>query len=150
MAFDVANTLTRLLTYLSASGHVGQAQIGERKQPIGVKLAADVWMQRAGVVSTTLGTTIELHVVIIRLYRDAFSEPSGDIEKELGAAASNIISDLLGEFDLGATIRNVDAGGQYGTPVGVEWGHVEIGGKMHRVADVTLGLIVDDAHTFAS
>ena len=148
--FDVRDTLIRVETYLAGSGHFQQAQIGERKQPSPAQLSADVWMTRASVVGTTLTTTIELHVLNIRIYRDAMAEPPADIETDLGAAASNVISDLLGEFDLGATIRNIDAAGQYGTPVSVEWGHVDIGGRMHRVADITLPLIVDAAHTFAA
>lgn len=152
MAFAVRATLRAIESYIKASGYFQLAQVGEYKMPpsIGTKLAAAAWMARAGVVGTTLTTTIELHTVNLRIYRDALAEPSENGEFQVSEAVSEVLSDLLGEYDLGATIRNIDAAGQYGQSVGVEWGYADISGHLYRIADITLPLIVDDSATFAA
>ena len=55
------------------------------------------------------------------------------------------MSDLSGEFDLGETIRNVDIGGMGGTPLSVDFGHLDVGGTIFRIADITVPMLVDDS-----
>jgi len=151
LAFEITATLRAVESYLLASGYFGsQAQIGEPKSPPGEGLTATVFMDRAGVAELTLGgKTIEQHVVTLRIYLNMLAEPQEDVELTLAKVVQEVISDLLGDYDLGATIRNVDAAGQYGTSVGTAWGYVDVGGVMFRIADVTLPLVVDDSATCA-
>src|SRR3990167_417152 len=148
MAFSIKATLQAITSYLAASGHVKVARLGEPKAPP-ENVTAAVFMSSVSVAQLTLGTTIERHVVTIRLYRNMLDE-SADVELELARIVSEISGNLLGEFDLGATIRNVDAGSQYGTGLSSRWGYVDVGGTMFRVADMLLPLIVDDSATLTA
>jgi len=148
MAYNVKATLQRIQGYMKASGYVKAALIGEPKAPPDTVTSA-VFMSSTGVAILTLGTTIEQHVVINRLYHEAFSNAE-TAELVLAEIVSEVWSDLLGEFDLGATIRNVDAGGQHGVPASTRWGYVDVGGTMFRVADMLLPLIVDDSATLTA
>ena len=148
MAFSIKATLQAITSYLAASGYVKVARLGEPKAPP-ENVTAAVFMSSVAVAQLTLGTTIEQHVVTIRLYRNMLDE-SADVELELARIVSEISSDLLGEFDLGATIRNVDAGGQYGTGLSTRWGYVDVGGTMFRVADMLIPLVVDDSATLSA
>ncbi len=149
MAFDISTTLETIESYLSASGHVGAAQVGEPKHAPSEALFAAIYMTGVSVVSTTLNKTIEVHTITIRLYADGLADPASVSELALAQAVSQITGDLLGEFDLGATIRNVDVAGQYGGNVSTQWGYVDVAKEIFRVADITLPLIVDDSATFA-
>ncbi|MCR4340906.1 MAG: hypothetical protein NUW01_13585 [Gemmatimonadaceae bacterium] len=146
-AFNIKSTLLAIQSYLAASGHVKLARIGEPKSPP-ESVTAAVYMSSVAVAELTLATTIESQVVTIRLYRGAFDDAEA-AELELAQVVSNISRDLLGEFDLGGTIRNVDAGGQYGTGLSARWGYVDVGGTMYRVADMTVPLVVDDSASLA-
>ncbi len=145
MAFNIKATMEAVHGYLLASGYFAQVQVGEPKQPPREELAASIFMDAVSVASLTLGTTIERHVLTVRLYRDMLSEPQQEIEYDLAMAVSQISGDLLGDYDLGATIRNVDAAGQHGPPMGASWGYAEVGGVMYRVVDLLVPLIVDDS-----
>ena len=151
MSFDVKASLQAIESYLSKSGYFSSVQIGERKAPPpGDGLSVDIWMKSAAVVRLYAnGGTGESHVVMARVYRDLFGLPTEETEFVLAKAVQQILSDLLGEYDLGATVREIDAGGINGQSVRTDWGHVDIGGKLFRVADITLPLSVDDSATMA-
>lgn len=151
MAFKVKSTLQAVESYLKASGYVRTVLVGEPKQPVeGHGVSAAIYMTSADVVQLTLNGTIEVHTATIRLYADMLREPLEANEFEMSEIAGSILSDLLGEYDLGGTVRNIDAGGQYGSAVSVRWGHVDVSGKMYRIADIALPLIVDDSATLAA
>ena len=146
MPFLIKDTLVQIQTYLVKSGYFSSALIGEPKAPPrGEGLAAAVFLNSAAVAELTMGTTIESHVVTIRVYRDMLKEPVEEIEFELAAAVSEVTNDLLGDIDLGARVRAIDVGGIYAAPYRTNWGYVEVSGSMYRVADIVFGLIVDDS-----
>ena len=150
--FDITATLDSILSKVSASGGFKAGlQIGEPKSPPGgAGLFAAVFMNSVEVGELTLGTTIERHDVTLRIYRDMLAEPIGNIEKDLAKAVTDISNDLAGDFDLSSTVRAIDIGGIYGSPLSTSWGYVEVSGNMYRIADMAIGLIVDDSSTLAA
>ena len=152
MAFKIKSTLQAVESYLLASGYFGSnVAVGEPKQPVaGAELSAAIFMGSTTVAETTLTKIIEQHMVTIRIYRDMLAEPTESIEFELGEVSSDIQSDLIGDYDLGETIRNIDIAGIYGAGMGATWGYVDLGGKMYRIVDISLPLIVDDSATMAA
>lgn len=151
MAFDVKSTLERIASYLAADGKFRTVSIGEPKALApGAGLCAAVYMSRVAVSKVYVGgDTEEVHVVMVRLYRDMLLEPVKDMEVDIAAAVQRVLSDLLGDFDLGATVKGIDAAGMNGVGVGAEWGYVDLGGKLFRVADITLPVLVDGSATAA-
>lgn len=151
MAFNVKASLEAVQTYFLKGGYFGTAEIGERKiPPTGGQLSADIWMKSAAVVRVYAnGGTGESHQVMVRIYADLFGVPTAQQELQLAEVVQKVLSDLLADYQLGGEVREIDAGGINGTPVRTDWGHVEMGGKMYRVADITLPLSVDDSATMA-
>jgi len=155
MAFNITNTLNAITSHISSSGYVNDVQVGE---PVSVpdandRIFAAVWMTSATVAEVTLSNTIELHVSNVRLYkRAAFGQgdDSGDVERELAIAVSQISSNLIGEYDLGESIRNIDVAGQYGGGLTATWAYVQIGQTVFRTVDLVVPLIVDDSATQAA
>jgi len=150
MAFNVKATLQAIQSYAQASGYFSVVQIGEPKQPP-VSLTVAIFMRSDRVISITLpGNTIEQHVVTLRIYRDMLEDPAEEAEYELGEIAQKVRDDLIGEYDLGATIRNVDYAGIHGQAMGSEWGYVEVSQKMYRIVDITIPLEVDGSKAAAA
>jgi hypothetical protein len=148
MAFNIKSTLEAVESHISRSGYVADVQIGEPVAPPDAtdRIHAAIYMATAGVAELTLSSTIELHVATIRLYkRAAFTEgdDAGEVEMDMAMAVSEISSNLIGEYDLGATIRNIDVAGQYGQAVTAQWGYVALNQTMYRTVDITLPLVVD-------
>ena len=151
MPFLVKDTLTQIHTYLAKSGYFGTVMVGEPKAPPGGDgLTAAIFVNSTAVAVLTLSTTIESHVVTIRIYRNMLREPVEQIEFELAEAVSEVSNDLLGDIDLGARVRAIDVGGIYAPAYRSNWGYVEVSGTMFRVADIVFGLIVDDSATLGA
>lgn len=150
MAFNIKTTIQAIASYLQASGYFQTVNTGEPKSPPTGKLNAAVFMDSVNVVQLTLATTIEIHAVIIRIYINMMSDPEEQIEYQMAEAVSKVSSDLIGEYDLGATIRNVDAGGAHSSGLRASWGYLELGGIIYRIVDMYVPLLVDDSATFAA
>ena len=150
MAFDVTATLQAILSYAQASGYFDSASIGEPvAPPDSLGLHAAVIMRDVGVTGVYLnGGTRERHNVTLRIYRNMMDDKQAT-ELELAQVVQKVVSDLLGDYDLGATIREVDAGGMNGPPLSSTWGYVELSHVMFRIVDVQLPLNVDDSATAA-
>jgi hypothetical protein len=155
MAFNIKATLDAIASHIARTGYVAETRIGEPSSPPDAvdKLHAAIYMASASVVQLTLSTTIEQHVVTVRLYRRAAfgqGDDAGQVEAEMALAVSQISSNLIGEFDLGATMRAIDIAGQYGQAFNAQYGYVSIGTTMFRTVDITVPLIVDGSATQAA
>lgn len=146
MSFNIKSTLIKIQSYLQSSGYFTDSVIGEPKAaPASDGLTAAVFMRDVGIASLTLNKTIEVHNIMVRCYCNMLRHPPEKIELELADVVQKVIEDLLGDFDLGATIRNIDVGGSYGSSLQTSWGYIDVSGTMFRVADIALPLIVDDS-----
>ena len=155
MAFNIKATLDAISSHIARTGYVNDVRIGEPVAPPDAvdKMHAAIYMASAGVVSLTLSTTIEVHSVVVRLYRRAAfgqGDDAGQVETEMALAVSQVTSNLVGEFDLGATMRNIDIAGQYGQSLSATWGYITIGNTVFRTVDLTVPLVVDESATQAA
>ena len=155
MAFNIQSTLDAITSHISRSGYVADASVGEPVSPPDAvdRLHAAIYMSGATIAELTLTNTIEVHTVVCRLYRRAAfgqGDDAGDVEKDVALAVSEISSNLVGEYDLGATIRNIDIAGQYGTGLSAVWGYITIGSTVFRTVDLTIPVVVDDSATQAA
>jgi len=146
MAFDITTTINMVASFLEKRGEYTNVQIGEPKSPPVGDLSAAVFVASASVVGLTLQTTIEIHEITVRLYRNMLEEPEEDNEIRISQAVTGIVSDLLGDYDLGASIRNI-AVGEYGQSLSATYGYLDLGGTMYRMVDITVPLLVDGSAT---
>ena len=152
MAFDISDTLDQVLSHAAASAHCDAWSLGEPiTPPAGQRLHAAVYMRDTDTVSLYLdGGTLEVHNVILRLYRPVLREPIANSERELAQAASDLRQDLVEDFTLGAKVREIDVAGAIGGEgLGTEWGHVVIDNVMFRIVDIRIPIVVDDSATAA-
>lgn len=145
MAFNIQTTLEQIRDYIRDNDRAERCEIGHRLSAPTEKTYVAVFLDRAQVVETTLASTIELHVVTIRYYQQTAGQDLEAVELNLAKQAELILEDLLGDYDLGGTVRAVDVGGSYGTAPQVTFEWIEE--TTYRVAEITLPLIVDDSIT---
>lgn len=150
MPFDVTASMRALESHLLSSGRFVHVQVGEPKAVVDSDgFVAALMMDHAQIVSLTMSTTIELHVVTIRIYKNMLAEPQDQWEID-GAKIYSEVSDLLyADFTLGGQVRNIDFGGEHGSTYQAIWAYGDIGGPIFRVVDITVPLVVDGATTLA-
>lgn len=151
-AIDLTTSLRAIESYALACGYFTGVQIGEPRAVPQGGLTAAIIMQAQRVDHLVLDAPVEVHTVLLRVYRNMLAEPEEDGEILVSRAVSKFLTDLYnGSISLGGAIRHVDVAGAYGTPVGTRWGYLDVSGVMHRIADVTIPLVVDAAaSTFAA
>ena len=101
------------------------------------------WTRRAN------GNFVLQHV---RLYARPWEPGTPDEDPEspwqrlpFASAQADFEQDVLGEYDLGATIRNVSP-----TALDVDWGYIDMSGTEFRIIDIPLTLVVDDSAALAA
>ena len=146
MAFAVKDTLDVIRSELMTTNHFSAVEIGEPKSPpADAKITVHLWMSSISVVALTLSKTIEVYVITVRVMSGMFQEPEALIETQMAEVVSRVSEELFANFSLDNKIRHIDIGGIYGVNYRADWGHADISGKLFRVADITLPLVVDDS-----
>lgn len=145
--WSIKDTLVTVQSWLERSGlFAGGSSIGEPKAPKAAGFAAAVFMGPWHVAQLTLNNTVEVHEVQVRIYRNMLASPEEDIEPDLADAVDQLKEYLASNFKLDETdkVRCIDFGGQLGAGVAGRFGYITVAETMHRIADITLPIIVDD------
>lgn len=85
-----------------------------------------------------------LVVWMARIMLPIRADPLGDVDPKVLGAVDKFVNSLMGGFTLDGLVRAVDIRGMSGTALSVEFGYVEIDGKVFRLGDITIPLIVND------
>jgi hypothetical protein len=150
MPYNVTDTMVALQNHLMKSAEFGEVRIGEPKAPpMSAKLTAAIMMQTNQVVKLFVnGGTDELRVLLVRFYANGFSENPDEVEQELARVESELRADFIGDSDLETSgIMTLDVGGIHGQPLRSDWGHVDVSGKLYRIVDMTVPLVIHDSAT---
>jgi len=146
MSIAITSILDGVISHTAASGWFDRVQGHEVVNAPGHGLTAAVWVQRIKPIplASGLAVTSALLVLMQRLYQNALSEPRDAIDPNLIMAADALFAAYSNDFDLSGTIRNVDLLGQHGTALDGEAGYLDVSGKMFRIFDITIPLVVND------
>ena len=148
--FDCSVPMTAIESLLAQDGYFTGVVVGEPFAPPSSPTAAIFIMDDAQ-ASTTLTGSIENYVLQIRIYWLRATDPPGArvMEIGIGHAVSHVLAQLAGAFTLGGSVRAIDWAGEEGEKVSVKFGHIDLGGSIFRIADITVPLIIDDSTVFA-
>lgn len=134
-----------IVSHAMSTGQFERVNQYEPKKAPGNGLTAAVWFQ--SLVPTRIGgldsTTVRL-VMRIRIYTSMLMDPPDQIDPNVIEALDVLLNAYSGDFTLDGLIRNVDLLGQSGTPMQADAGYLNQDGKMMRIVDITLPMIIND------
>lgn len=154
MSFDadaVSALFDRVQSHAMDLGLFDNVNTHEAKSAPGRGLNAAIWVQYLGPFppGSGLAATTGLVVLTMRIYCPAFQQPLDAIDPAVLSAVAVVIGAYSGDFDLGATVRNVDLLGMSGQRLEARAGYLQLDTKMSRVMDITIPVIINDMFTQA-
>lgn len=158
MTTGVVPHLEALLSVAQRTGLFEQAKIGESKSaPTNEGLSLDVFGMTMTTVSVNSGLTAATARVEfqLRIMKDMKTQPEDSIDFDVLAAADEVMNALVGGYTLDGEIFAVDVLGAYGEALRAEAGYITIGGgaagsggRMFRVMDVFVPIVIDNCWTY--
>lgn len=149
MAIDSTGLLDKAVSYAMASGLFDRVNGHEPKSDPGRGVTCAVWVDNIAPVPAQSGLSATTARVVLkqRIYTSMLSEPQDAIDPAILAAADNLIATYSSDFDWGATVKNVDLLGSSGIQLNAQAGYVNISGRIARIMDITIPLIINDLWT---
>jgi hypothetical protein len=153
MALDqaaISAVYSTVLSHVSATGQYGAVNGHEPKStpPVGAPTAG-VWAAYLGpAVGSGLAVTSALLVVQVRTYSPMLAqtrEAADAMDPRLLTACSAVIGALAADLDLGGQARCVDVRGMSGRRMEAQAGYVEMSGKLQRILDLSVPILINDA-----
>jgi hypothetical protein len=146
MSLNGSALLDAVKSHALASGAFERAHTHEPKNAPGSGRTWAAWLQSVGPVpaGSGLAATTARVEFRVRLYTPMLQEPQDEIDPDTMAALDTLMAAYSGDFTLGGLVKAVDLLGQAGAPLGAQAGYIPQDGKLLRVVDVTLPLIVND------
>lgn len=154
MSLDIRPVISAVVSHAAAGGYCTAWQAHEPKgqgaQPGEIVVGA--WLQSIGPMprNSSLKHTGAVVTLLVRYYLDAL--PPGAEQADMDAidpkavdAVQDLLSRLNGDFTLGGLVHAVDPlGGIAGQAMRAEAGYVTLSGKLQRIFDVTVPIVVED------
>ena len=143
-------TTDNVISKLMASGAFDKVNSVEPTSPPGKGFEAAVVFEGAEPYAPAGGFSHlgMVYTILIRIYRNMLAEPQEHIDPDLLDISDVVFDKLAADYDLGATVRNVDFYGETGTGMSTRSGHLEVGGVVYRVLDIRVPVIVNDVVAF--
>lgn len=86
--------------------------------------------------------------VMIRLMRNALTQPQDERETDLIEAYDRLMAALLGALTLNGQVRAIDVLGESGQALAGEWGYITIDKMIYRIIDLVVPLMINNAWTY--
>lgn len=147
--FDEAavNTfIDNVVSHAATLGVFRQVNSHEPKRPPGPGLLYSVWAQLIEPIGAASGLASSSGYVVVagRIYGNMLQKPEDQIDPGILRACTMLINAYSGDFNFGATARQVDFFGTYGEKLRAQAGYVDLGGGMYRVMTITIPVVFND------
>lgn len=151
MALNTVNLLTKLGSYVKRTGRAKRVVLYDpmSQVPPGT-ISISIRSVRAFNQISALNKTGVCIVFSIVLYIDSKAEPKDGQELELMGVFDLLMQSFNEKFTLEGAVHSIDIFGRAGTPLGADFGRVEIDKVIYRVMDITLPLLVTNVWTQGS
>jgi hypothetical protein len=142
---EIASTAMQL-------GLFEKVNIHEPKSQPGNGMTAAVWVEQIQPIAQASGlnSTSVLVLFTFRIYQSAFAEPQDMIDPNVMRAVDTLLEQYSANFTLSGTVREIDLLGEFGTPLSAQAGWLNVDGKIFRIMDVNLPVLINDVWTQVS
>lgn len=146
MALDATGIFNALTSHAEATGLFESVNGHEPKSSPGKGITAAIWVARIEPARGTSGlaATSALVTCTVRIFSDMLQEPQDGIDPAVVAATDALMNAYTGDFTLGGLIRHVDLLGQTRNPLFAQSGYINVSGRMFRIVDISVPMIVSD------
>lgn len=143
---DVTGIVGQVSSLADATGLFESVNSHEPKNAPGNGVTCAVWAQRIvpAAAASGLNSTTGVVVLMVRLYTSMLQQPYDDIDPALMKAVDTLMAAYSDNFSLDGEVRNVDLLGAHGPQLSAQAGYLNMDGKVFRVMDITLPLVVND------
>jgi hypothetical protein len=145
---NISGVLDALTSHALASGlyeAVNNHEPKSKNPTLGTSLTAALWVQQiAPIRASGLAVTSGRVEFTLRNYTSMLSEPQDAIDPAVMNAVDVMMAAYSGDFTLGGLIRQVDLLGAYGNPLSAVAGYLNQSGRLFRVMDMCVPLVIDD------
>lgn len=147
MTLNAAAILDAIVSHAMALGVFESVNAHEVVNPPGHGLHAEVWADSITPVPTASGLRATSARVVwnVRIRGSADAQPRDMIDPNMMGAVDALMNAYSGDFELGGNVRNVDLLGQAGIPLSARAAYLQQDGKVYRVYDLTLPVLINDA-----
>lgn len=147
MALAFGAIVDAALSHAAGLGLFESTAAHEPKSAPGAGRRYAIWLNRVGPAprGSGLAATSARVELRVRLYQNMLAEPQDDIDADMAAAIDALFAAYMGDFTFGGAVRNIDVLGAAGEPLAGVAGYLPQDGRLYRVFDITLPLIVNDA-----
>lgn len=150
MNLDASGILDAVVSHAQRIGHLEQVNQHEPKSaPTGV-LTGAVWVQEIRPVPAVSGlaSTSVLVLLQVRIYSNMLSEPQDAIDPDVLTAVDALMRAYSGDFTLGGLVKQVDLLGAHSQGgLFARAGYLPQDGRLYRVMDISLPLVINDLWT---
>jgi hypothetical protein len=148
MSLNTSGLVNAIASHAAATGLFDVVNSHEPKNAPNSHLSCAIWAQSLNpVLSSGLAAASARVEFRVRLYTAMLQEPADMIDPELLDAVDVLMADYIGNFTLGGIIRDVDVLGSDGAMLSVVAGYLSQDGKLFRIMDITLPLVINDLWT---
>lgn len=142
---DVISEAQTLGLFARVNGH-------EPKNAPGSQLSCSFWGGSIKPAGPASGLAAVSGVVTLnaRIYSSFLAKPEDGIDPELLAAGCTLMAAYSASFTLGGTVRDIDLLGEFGESLSGQMAYLEQDGKLFRVFDLTVPVVINDLWTEAA
>jgi hypothetical protein len=146
LSFNAAAVLALFDAVKSLALGLGQFQNVAGHEPKSAPtngLNCAIWVESIKPVASSGLASVSGEVTFgLRVYKDFLSRPEDSTDPMVLTAACGLLAAYSGAFTFGGTVRNVDV-----MTAGAQAGYLNQDGRMFRVMDVTLPVVINDLWT---
>jgi len=152
MSFDAAAVATlfdRVESHAMSLAIFETVNTHEPKVAPGSGIRCAIWVQdiRGVGMASGLSATSGVVTLNVRLYSNFLQMPLDGIDPDILTAVTTLLGVYTGDFDLGATVRNIDLLGQFGTPMAATAGYLTQDSRVYRIMTISLPVVINDLWT---
>jgi len=143
---NVSAIFDAIVSHAMTTGLFERVNTHEPRNAPGNGLTCAVWAQsiNPALGGSGLASTSGLIGFVVQIYCSMNTEPLDSVDATVIAAVDALMTDYSGDFELGGNVRNIDLLGQYGKPLSMEAGYLEIDETLYRIMTIALPVVVND------
>lgn len=145
MALDIDTLMSELISHAQTLGVFDEVNGHEPKSAPGRGVTAAVWVQDVMPLrSSGLSSTSVRLELMWRLYSPMISEAPDAIDPNMIKALDALCGAYSADFELDGAARQIDLLGAHGDPMRARAGYLNQDGRLYRVIDLTVPLVIND------